>query len=44
MRKWRGAVATKMGRRANVHAGRAWLVDEDLDRDDPWQFKNMRVN
>lgn len=25
-------------------AGRAWLFDEDLDRDDPWQFKNMRVN
>jgi homospermidine synthase len=24
-------------------AGRAWLFDEDLDRDDPWQFKNVRV-
>jgi len=23
--------------------GRAWLFDEDLDRDDPWQFKNFRV-
>jgi homospermidine synthase len=22
---------------------RAWLFDEDLDRDDPWQFKNFRV-
>jgi homospermidine synthase len=24
-------------------AGRAWLFDEDLDRGDPWQFKNFRV-
>lgn len=24
-------------------AGRARLFDEDLDRDDPWQFKNFRV-
>lgn len=24
--------------------GRAWLFDEDLDREDPWQFKNVRVN
>jgi homospermidine synthase len=24
-------------------AGRGWLFDEDLDRDDPWQFKNFRV-
>ncbi len=24
-------------------AGRAWLFDEDIDRDDPWQFKNVRV-
>jgi homospermidine synthase len=24
-------------------AGRAWLFDEDLDRTDPWQFKNFRV-
>ena len=23
--------------------GRGWLFDEDLDRDDPWQFKNFRV-
>jgi len=23
--------------------GRPWLFDEDLDRDDPWQFKNFRV-
>ena len=23
--------------------GRCWLFDEDLDRDDPWQFKNFRV-
>ena len=23
--------------------GRAWLFDEDLDRSDPWQFKNFRV-
>ena len=22
---------------------RGWLFDEDLDRDDPWQFKNFRV-
>jgi homospermidine synthase len=24
-------------------AGREWLFPEDLDRDDPWQFKNFRV-
>jgi homospermidine synthase len=24
-------------------AGRAWLFEEDMDRDDPWQFKNFRV-
>jgi len=24
-------------------AGRGWLFDEDVDRDDPWQFKNFRV-
>ena len=24
-------------------AGRGWLFEEDLDRDDPWQFKNFRV-
>lgn len=24
-------------------AGRGWLFDEDLDSDDPWQFKNFRV-
>ena len=24
--------------------GRGWLFSEDLDRDDPWQFKNVRVN
>jgi homospermidine synthase len=23
---------------------RAWLFDEELDRDDPWQFRNVRVN
>ncbi|MBE0549151.1 MAG: homospermidine synthase, partial [Rubrivivax sp.] len=23
--------------------GRGWLFDEDLDRDDPWQFRNFRV-
>ena len=23
--------------------GREWLYKEDLDRDDPWQFKNFRV-
>lgn len=23
--------------------GRGWLFDEDLDTDDPWQFKNFRV-
>jgi len=23
---------------------RGWLFGEDLDRDDPWQFKNFRVN
>jgi homospermidine synthase len=22
---------------------RGWLFDEDLDRDDPWQFKNFRI-
>ena len=22
---------------------RGWLFDEDLDRSDPWQFKNFRV-
>ena len=22
---------------------RGWLFEEDLDRDDPWQFKNFRV-
>jgi len=25
-------------------AGRAWLFDEDVDRSDPWQFKNFRVD
>jgi len=25
-------------------AHRAWLFEEDVDRDDPWQFKNFRVN
>ena len=25
-------------------ADRAWLFDEDLDREDPWQFKNVRVS
>lgn len=25
-------------------ADRGWLFDEDLDRDDPWQFKNFRVS
>ena len=24
-------------------AGREWLFDEELDRSDPWQFKNFRV-
>jgi homospermidine synthase len=24
-------------------AGRGALFDEDLDREDPWQFKNVRV-
>jgi len=24
-------------------SGRDWPFDEDLDRDDPWQFKNFRV-
>jgi homospermidine synthase len=24
-------------------AGRGWLFDEDVDADDPWQFKNFRV-
>jgi len=24
-------------------AGREWLFTEDCDRDDPWQFKNVRV-
>ena len=24
-------------------SGRTRLFDEDLDRDDPWQFKNFRV-
>jgi hypothetical protein len=24
-------------------AGRGQLFDEDLDNDDPWQFKNSRV-
>ena len=24
--------------------GRETLFDEDLDRNDPWQFKNFRVN
>jgi homospermidine synthase len=24
-------------------AGRGWLFEEDLDRDDPWQFRNFRV-
>ncbi|WP_119354293.1 homospermidine synthase [Azohydromonas sediminis] len=24
-------------------ADRGWLFDEDVDRDDPWQFKNFRV-
>ncbi|WP_280154946.1 saccharopine dehydrogenase NADP-binding domain-containing protein [Piscinibacter sp. XHJ-5] len=24
-------------------AGREWLFEEDLDREDPWQFKNFRV-
>ncbi len=24
-------------------ADRGWLFEEDLDRDDPWQFKNFRV-
>jgi homospermidine synthase len=24
-------------------AERAWLFDEDVDRSDPWQFKNFRV-
>ncbi|MCW5657274.1 MAG: homospermidine synthase [Burkholderiaceae bacterium] len=24
-------------------SGRDWLFTEDLDRDDPWQFKNFRV-
>lgn len=23
--------------------GRAWLFDEELDREDPWQFRNFRV-
>jgi homospermidine synthase len=23
---------------------RAWLFDETLDRDDPWQFVNFRVD
>jgi homospermidine synthase len=27
----------------NPLAGRGELFDEDLDRDDPWQFKNIRV-
>jgi homospermidine synthase len=25
-------------------AERAWLFDEDVDRSDPWQFKNFRVD
>jgi homospermidine synthase len=24
--------------------GRGWLYDEALDRDDPWQFGNFRVD
>ncbi len=24
-------------------ADRGWLLGEDVDRDDPWQFKNFRV-
>ena len=24
--------------------GRGWLFDEPIDRDDPWQFKNFRVD
>jgi homospermidine synthase len=24
--------------------GRGWFVEEPLDRDDPWQFKNFRVD
>ena len=24
-------------------SGRGWPFDEDVDRDDPWQFKNVRV-
>jgi homospermidine synthase len=27
----------------NPLQGRAWLFDEDIDRADPWQFKNFRV-
>ena len=25
-------------------AGRGWLYPEDVDRDDPWQFRNVRVS
>ena len=25
-------------------AGRSWLFEEPLDRDDPWQFRNFRVD
>lgn len=23
--------------------GRSWLFEEDIDRHDPWQFKNFRM-
>jgi homospermidine synthase len=32
-----------LGDVVGVYTGREWLFPEDLDRDDPWQFKNFRV-
>jgi homospermidine synthase len=38
-----------LGELVGVYSGwtplqdRGWLFDEDIDRDDPWQFKNVRV-
>ena len=44
-----GTTAPYLGPMAGVYsdwtplADRGWLFGEDIDRDDPWQFKNFRV-
>ena len=43
-RRRRRVGRARLGRIQAAVAERAVLFDEELDRNDPWQFKNFRVN